>query len=252
MITVAGHQIKPDIFPDKTQQVWHLSEDVLKSTRIDWTYEGDHEIMTVLQVASLLKSPTLYVCFLPYGRQDKEISNEACFGLEILIRILAVSNIGRLITVDVHSDQFINLCKIYSLECANIIPVKEMVFAQEDSQSEVVCFPDKGAFIRYERYFKCPMVYCEKIRDQATSEILSLELRSHIDLTDKSVIIVDDICDGGRTFTETAKLLKAAGTKKVTLYVSHGIFSKGTKILLDNGIDLLYTVGGKVDTNKPN
>ena len=96
------------------------------------------------------------------------------------------------------------------------------------------------------------MVYCEKIRDQATSEILSLELRSHIDLTDKSVIIVDDICDGGRTFTETAKLLKAAGTKKVTLYVSHGIFSKGTKILLDNGIDLLYTVGGKVDTNKPN
>jgi ribose-phosphate pyrophosphokinase len=244
MITVAGHQIKPDIFPDKTQQVWHLSEDVLKSTRIDWTYEGDHEIMTVLQVASLLKSPTLYVCFLPYGRQDKEISNEACFGLEILIRILAVSNISRLITGDVHSDKFMSLCKAYNLECANIIPVKEIAFAQEDSQSEVVCFPDKGAFARYERYFECPMVYCEKIRDQATSEILSLELRSHIDLTGKNVIIVDDIIDGGATFISVAKLLLSKKAEKVSLYGTHAICSKGVDILHDAGIEAIYSCEG--------
>jgi phosphoribosylpyrophosphate synthetase len=74
---------------------------------------------------------------------------------------------------------------------------------------------------------------------------------------------------------ETAKLLKSAGAAKVFLYGSHALCSKGVDILhdagieaiyscnglkskksetfeLDNGIDLLYTVGGKVDTNEPN
>jgi ribose-phosphate pyrophosphokinase len=270
MITVAGHQIKPDIFPDKTQQVWHLPAEVLQSGRIDWKYEGDHEIMTIMQLAELMQSPVLCVDFLPYGRQDKDVSNEACFGLECFIRILSVSNISRLLTVDAHSDKFKEICAKYDFPCVNIIPVREMTFAQEDSKSEVVCFPDKGAFTRYERYFKCPMVYCEKIRDQATSEILSLELRSSIDLTDKNVLIVDDIIDGGRTFVETAKLLKSAGAAKVFLYGSHALCSKGVDILheagieaiysceglksnwLDNGIDLLYTSGGKVDTTNAN
>ena len=33
-----------------------------------------------------------------------------------------------------------------------------------------------------------------------------------------------DICDGGRTFIELAKVLKDNGAKRVTLYVTHGIF----------------------------
>jgi ribose-phosphate pyrophosphokinase len=41
-------------------------------------------------------------------------------------------------------------------------------------------------------------------------------------------VIIDDICDGGRTFVELAKAIKdGRPTAKVYLVVTHGIFSAG-------------------------
>jgi phosphoribosylpyrophosphate synthetase len=45
----------------------------------------------------------------------------------------------------------------------------------------------------------------------------------------RDCIIVDDICDGGRTFIEIAKQLP--NTNSLTLVITHGIFSKGLKEL---------------------
>ncbi|HCW17254.1 MAG TPA: phosphoribosylpyrophosphate synthetase, partial [Achromobacter sp.] len=41
------------------------------------------------------------------------------------------------------------------------------------------------------------------------------------------VLVVDDICDGGRTFLELASALRDTTRQPVYLYVTHGIFSKG-------------------------
>ena len=54
----------------------------------------------------------------------------------------------------------------------------------------------------------------------------------------RNCLIVDDICDGGGTFIPLAKKLKNAGAKTVTLYVTHGIFSKGLDPLKEH-IDYL-------------
>ena len=55
-----------------------------------------------------------------------------------------------------------------------------------------------------------------------------------------NVVVVDDICDGGRTFIE---LLKASPTldcgKSLSLFVTHGIFSQGTKPLFDAGFQFI-------------
>ncbi len=56
----------------------------------------------------------------------------------------------------------------------------------------------------------------------------------------KYCVIVDDICDGGRTFIELAKTLKEGGAQRVVLYVTHGIFSKGI-YPLEKYIDEVYT-----------
>ena len=42
-----------------------------------------------------------------------------------------------------------------------------------------------------------------------------------VDLTDKNVFIVDDICSYGGTFHAAAKALKAAGANRIVLVVSH-------------------------------
>ncbi len=51
-------------------------------------------------------------------------------------------------------------------------------------------------------------------------------------LKGKTPIVVDDICDGGATFLALAQKLKLSGANKPYLFVSHGIFSKGTSELL--------------------
>ena len=51
---------------------------------------------------------------------------------------------------------------------------------------------------------------------------------------------MDDICDGGRTFTGIAKALKNKNAGNIYLAVSHGIFSNGFKKF--NGlIDSIFT-----------
>jgi len=57
----------------------------------------------------------------------------------------------------------------------------------------------------------------------------------------KNLVIVDDICDGGRTFIELARVLKEKGANKVALYVTHGIFSQGLDVLKEH-IDHVYCV----------
>jgi ribose-phosphate pyrophosphokinase len=61
------------------------------------------------------------------------------------------------------------------------------------------------------------------------------------DFGGKEAVIVDDICDGGATFTTLATLLKARNAGRVSLVVSHGIFSKGLEVLREGGVDHVYT-----------
>ncbi len=249
MITVNGHIIIPTIFPDKTQQVWNLPDEVLKASQIVWKYEGDHEIMTLGQLAALMNFPVVLCTFCPYARQDKPISNNASFGLEIFIALISVMPISRFICVDVHSDRMLELCKGYLVNAMNVFPNHEISTAISNSGATIVCFPDKGAMNRYSSQFPCstlPSIYCDKNRDQATGEILGLSLKSDLTLDGKSVIIIDDICDGGRTFIEVAKVLLAEKVAQVSLYITHGIFSKGTQVLFDSGISKIYTLEGEI------
>ena len=41
-------------------------------------------------------------------------------------------------------------------------------------------------------------------------------------------------------FIGSAQVLREAGARSVSLYVTHGIFSKGVEHLLNNGIDAVY------------
>ena len=61
-----------------------------------------------------------------------------------------------------------------------------------------------------------------------------------------NVLIVDDISDGGASFKFLAQKLKAEGFQKVGLFVTHGIFSKGLKVL-EKDIDFIFC-GGIVGT----
>ena len=53
------------------------------------------------------------------------------------------------------------------------------------------------------------------------------ETRIYGDVSGRDCLIVDDICDGGRTFIELAKEIRKQTNLPIYLIVTHGIFSAG-------------------------
>jgi ribose-phosphate pyrophosphokinase len=145
--------------------------------------------------------------------------------------------------VDVHNpDATLGVIKNF-----NNIAVDEIHKSLINNQRpDLVVFPDAGARTRY-RYAACvPHIVFEKARNQQTGEILGHVLTSdgnpELLKDNKHVLIVDDICDGGATFLSIAKAVNAKyKSVKIDLFVTHGIFSKGRKVLEDVGIQLFTT-----------
>ncbi len=101
--------------------------------------------------------------------------------------------------------------------------------------------PDKGAVERATLVQQAlglhSVVYATKVRNPEDGQILRTEVPEDVGYKGKNLLIVDDICDGGRTFIELAKVLRQFDPSRIDLYVTHGIFSKGFKVfgsLIDN------------------
>ncbi len=237
------HKFTTTIFPDGTSQVWKI-EDLpnwteLSIVEIVWAFENEAELIHVCQLARLVNEEitdvgTIIAPYLPYARQDKSVANGQSFALETAKRILNAAGIQRIITFDAHSKSH------------GIVSLSPVEFHKSIFSHDVVCFPDKGAAERYgntEAFGKAPIIHCEKIRNQGTGEITGLKVVGGTPeiLTDKKVLIVDDICDGGMTFIKVAEALQSFQPKQVDLAVSHGIFSKGKDVLYTAGIREIFT-----------
>lgn len=239
MITLNSKPINITHFPDHTAQVWKVEGLEDNNPVIEWYYENDSEIFHLMQLLCIVgneqNKATLFIPFLPYARQDKEVSNEATFAVNPLAWILGsmANAIAQIIVVDVHSKVFEEKFRLVDDYIAhsnssfrNIYPSSLVSIVNE---YDVIIFPDKGALDRYGKLFSVPTQYSmSKVRDQLTGEILGLEFNEKdVDLHNKRVIIVDDICDGGRTFVGVADAVEFSNMQhaELSLCVTHGIFS---------------------------
>lgn len=171
----------------------------------------------------------LIVPYFPYGRQDRVTSRGTAFSLKMMTCLVNGMGFNSVEIFDPHSDVTTAL-----LENNSVVSQLDAIVCNSGLcqyiQKEVTAFaaPDAGAYkkaLQIAAYFNKPLVTAAKKRDTATGEITGTRILDAVD--GDSVLIVDDICDGGRTFTELAKELKRNGAKSVALYVTHGIFSKG-------------------------
>jgi ribose-phosphate pyrophosphokinase len=243
--TQIEHVVQPTKFPDGTQQCWKLPKEILEvgEVQIIWHYESDTELLPVIQTAELLTTVRLHngvslvMPFLPYGRQDKKLSNETTFGLSTFLRTLCSFPFKEIITYDVHNMVYFK----YNPKMFSLHVDKQVQEAIRLSKANLVCFPDKGASKRGYNVGSIPSFHLSKTRDQLTGNITGMKCDLPLNLEGKTILIVDDICDGGRTFIEAAKVLKDMGAANVDLYVTHGIFSNGVLVLTERDIRHIYT-----------
>ena len=252
MILLNGSPINVTIFPDKTSQVWKNDESLYKQfNNIEWQFESEGELFQLIQLCSLIRQRStsaiinLYCPYLPWARQHKVMSNETTFALEIFCDLIEFY-INELKGFDIHNTEFFykNGRPRWNFKLVNIEPQKEILDIIASEQIDLIIFPDESAKKRYEHLVGVDSIFIEKKREQSTGVITGMIMPdiSH----SKKILVVDDLCDGGFTFTSCASLIKQYNPSSLILYVSHGIFSKGTEILYQAGYNKIYTRNGLV------
>lgn len=238
--------ITPTIFPDGTSQVWKigLEKYINKTVRVVWNYEQEVELIWVNQLLRLLHTShitveELYIPYLPYGRQDKEVSDTSTFARTAFYETLSMEYAEKVTTLDAHS----NPSPIESYE-----PTEQITSAISDYSPDCIVFPDAGAYTRYHDMFSgFNILVLDKDRDQLTGKINGLKVNEEfttlniVNYRAERFLIIDDICDGAISFIKSTEFIKTYYGGDVALYVTHGIFSKGTEPIYAAGISHIYT-----------
>lgn len=193
--------------------------------------------------------------YLPYARQDRVIEPNEPFSLKVFAKLLNSLEFSRVIIWDPHSDvvpALINNCSIVpQWKIAHRILPMEIL-----GDAEIMWVsPDVGAYKKISKFILDDNRIITGLK-QRDPDGKIIRTRILYDTTTqkiygKTCVLVDDICDGGRTFIELAKLLKECGAKHVILCVTHGIFSQGLPIILEH-IDEIYTTNSFPHQHHPN
>jgi ribose-phosphate pyrophosphokinase len=172
---------------------------------------------------------------VPYflgARSDRKFTEGTSNYLKTVVcPIINSQNFNQVVVLDPHSD-VLEACLNNFIKIDN---VQVVAFALEKIGKEnvVLVSPDAGALKKVYHVAESleleDIVIASKHRDVKTGKITHTEVPG-LEKYDENhkFVIVDDICDGGRTFTELAKeIRKHNALSEIYLIVTHGIFSAG-------------------------
>lgn len=196
---------------------------------IQSTFPNADNLMELLMMIDAAKraSAKMINAVIPYfgwARQDRKDKPRVSIGAKLVADLLSVSGIDRVVTMDLHADQiqgFFDVPVDHLYASTIFLPYIE----QLELEDLVIASPDVGGSKRansYAKFLGVPMVICHKSRIKA-NEVH--EMRIIGDVSDKNVIIIDDLVDTAGSITKAADLMIAEGAKSVRACASHGLLS---------------------------
>jgi len=241
-----GHPlVKPELtrFPDGEFYV-----------RADAKLEGEHaivvqstpypqsdnlvELCLLLDLAKDLGAPrvTAVVPYLAYARQDKRFKPGEAISVRTVCKLIEHSGASDVFTVDVHEVEVMRnfACPAYNLTA---MPLIGKYLAKLDLHDPIIIAPDEGASPLAKRIAVELMAdhdYLEKRRVTPTQ----VEVRpKRLSVSNRDVVIVDDIISTGGTIIEAAKILKKQGARRLYAACTHPVFAgKALKKVLAAGV----------------
>ena len=171
------------------------------------------------------KSFTLIAPFQGYSRQDKTDHLRSSIGSKVLADILEKVGMSRIITIDLHASA---IQGFYNIPVIHLNGNKIFIDYIKENKIEdlTIVAPDQGAVKRASDFCKAfpdstfAMINKKRIKP---NEIHSMELVG--DVTDRNVVIVDDMADTLGTMKKAAELLMEKGAKSVRCIATHGVLS---------------------------
>lgn len=229
-------------FPDGQQTIDLIN--VLKSQLLTKTVEirsrlNDFKDLELIicanQALKNLGAPhiSLYVPYFVGARSDRQFQEGGVNYLkQVICPIVNSQNFDRVTVMDPHSD-VLEGCLNNFAKFNNFAVVDDALswLIKDGEENKIVLVsPDAGAYKKVydvaKKFNIEKIITATKVRDLKTGNIIRTEVPTLDQHNDLMYVIVDDICDGGRTFVELAKVIKdSRPTAKVYLVVTHGIFS---------------------------
>ena len=180
------------------------------------------------------KQIDLYMPYVPYGRQDRVMTYGEPLSLKVFANLVNNCNFRKITICDPHSSVTNALFNNLGVkDISNWLTLQIAKIKDDNPNASIgLISPDAGAVKR--------TIMASELSGVPVSSIATKERQSNGDIkinlnfngvAPNVAIISDDICDGGKTFIELAKVLKEEhGVQKVYLIVTHGIFSKGLSV----------------------
>lgn len=186
---------------------------------------------------------SLFIPFVYGGRQDRITSKEEPLTVKVMANMINSLGFKRIYTYNNHSYAIENNYNSYmrkdfshieSYETNEILRIlnnnhKEINLVSVDYGSAKKIYALANVLRKHD--IKTNTIQLDKIRDISTGKIVRTEVLTDITNPKLPTFIVDDICDGGRSFLEAAKMLKGKSIENIHLIITHGIFSNGFRDL---------------------
>lgn len=237
--------IKTFKFPAGEMNVQILDEHTigLGECTIRADIHSNDDIMTLLLLTDACRRKYGYGCkinlvmrYVPYMQQDRVCNPGESLSIKVFIELINAQKYDQVEIWDPHSDvtsALIDRCVIKE-QYRFVDKVRRFI----DFNATILVVPDSGALKKSHKVMeKCKfldMIECVKVRNLRNGSIVDVKIilpprfEKMPDLYGRSpVLVVDDICVGGRTFIEIAKKLSTVCYGEKYLYVTHGIFSNG-------------------------
>ena len=258
MIKINGLPVGFFKFPDGQ---WHCNIDDFSCTNIpgglvvEASLTSFDEVIKLLLVANVFHNENwrirlLKIKYLIGSRMDRVMGPQQPHTLKVIMSILNTISCDSVQIVEPHSDVVEALCN----HPFSILGWDEILYEEANTRENkklkdilsrsIIITPDAGMYKKVERFCQAfnnfNVVEASKKRDLKTGNITATHVNGQHVLAGQECLVIDDLCDGGKTFIELAKVLKSSGAKKLILAVCHGVFSKGLDELLTH-YDHIYT-----------
>jgi ribose-phosphate pyrophosphokinase len=190
---------------------------------------------------------SLDIRYLLGARTDRRMGTDQPFTLQIVAQILLTAGFRKIRVLDPHSPSSLAL-----LDATAVYPHQQLdrILALYHIDDSVVIAPDVGATDRVRHLVRdrLRILQGHKHREALTGNLSRFTIDDASFAADRRCLMIDDICDGGRTFTALADILHHQRAMSVDLFVTHGIFSHGVPLI---GIQTIYTTDSYYTLNEP-
>ena len=230
-------------FPDGEVQISLGDFSHKEQIQVKCRITNAEDLFILMQVLDILDrhevSYVLSIYYLMGMRMDRVMDFNRPFTLKIVLNSLKNCNADNIQILEPHSDAY------YDYRFGG----KFTELYIEDNPSNTVwngfqmVLPDAGAKERYDFQYVGTALTCSKIRDLTTGKILEIKIDNPEAISDKPLLILDDLCDGGGTFCGIAKAFNALNIPKerLNIAVTHMVNSKGIKNLSENFNHVWFT-----------